>query len=305
MTVRLTPNPAMTGAPANDPAGALQGDLPRLLSELRRILDALEIQGSPAEATKQVAQQGPFDKTARPVAGTLHVNPATGQLVAAGQPASSSSEAPRESPMGNVYTPIGRAAVEEAKKDPHVALAMEGYEENIAKLSSTYDAALYELSAKVKDIGQEYRGANINGETERGKEGVQRIHDLLATFDPVAGTFKGFDPEAAARRFQQQAEQSGLTLEGERARRARAGLDDQGNLLPGFAEVKVAPNPFANMTQDEARRKVFLDHHPFATEAQYQAAIHDPSRNQGPRYRGAEINAIASPNWGLGLVKAG
>lgn len=67
-----------------------------------------------------------------------------------------------------------------------------------------------------------------------------------------------------------------------------------------FKRLKVRPTGYEGLTQDEARKKCFLDYFPLGTEEQYQRMIHDPFYNRGPNYQGFEINAIASPNWGTG-----
>lgn len=276
--------------------------------------DRVEVAAAPNRAAPAIAK-GLFDATAPVAPGTTYFNPATGQLVtalaaaepnAAGQrpsgPQSGASQAGewKISPMGNLYQTIGQEAVDRAKMDPHTAVLMEGYEANTAKLSRTYDLAKWMLDQEVKAIGHTARGANMNGPTPEGEAAQKAIDALVKSWDPVAGTYRGFDEAKARALFETLDKQAGLTGNGEIFRRRAAGLDEDGYLLPGFSELKLQPNPYRGMTQDQARRQKFLDFHPLATEADYQRTIRDPSYDQGPFYSGFEMNAIASPHWGEG-----
>lgn len=196
---------------------------------------------------------------------------------------------------------VGPAGVDAAKKAaPINSVLMEGYEANVANTSTTYGLAQFSLSQEVKKIYASARGANWDGSSDAGRAAEQKAQALLATWDPRAGTYQGFDPVKAQREFEALDRQAGLTLNGEIARRRAAGLDEQGRLLPGFDQVKVKPTGYEGMSQEQARKKAFLDAFPLGTEAQYRAFIHDPSHNRGAQYQGFELNALGSPNWGTG-----
>lgn len=82
-------------------------------------------------------------------------------------------------------------------------------------------------------------------------------------------------------------------------RRAAVGIDDQGYLLPGFSRMNTPANPYAGMTQDEARRKAVLTAMPNSSEASISAFLADPSHTRrGSRYSGYDVNAVGSPLWG-------
>ena len=119
----------------------------------------------------------PFDRTSPPPAGTTYVNPATGCLVVADPKPNDNT---RISPIGNTYQVIGKAKVEEMKKDPHLALAMEGYEEAIANTSTTYADAQYRLREDVRAIRGSARGSNWNGESSEGGRRRRRRRRSLA-----------------------------------------------------------------------------------------------------------------------------
>ena len=82
-------------------------------------------------------------------------------------------------------------------------------------------------------------------------------------------------------------------------RRAAVGIDDQGYLLPGFSRMNTPANPYAGMTQDEARRKAVLTAMPNSSEASISAFLADPSHaRRGSHYSGYDVNAVGSPLWG-------
>lgn len=241
----------------------------------------------------------PLDRTLPPQPGANYLNPATRQLVAA-DPKPKEAGTTRVSPMGNTYQVIGEEKVAEMKKDPHLSVMMEGYETAIANTSTTYADAQYRLSQDVKEIRGSARGANWNGESPEGKATEAKAQALLKTWDRVAGTYAGYDPKISAAKFVLEDKAAGLIHDGVISLRREAGIDEDGYLLPGFDRVKVRPTGYEGLTQDEARKKCFLDYFPLGTEAQYRRMIHDPNYDQGPNYLGFEINALASPNWGLG-----
>lgn len=157
-----------------------------------------------------------------------------------------------------------------------------------APTNPNYADANYQLSQEVKALAASARGANWNGETAAGKAARAKIDALLRSWDPHKATFDGYVPGKYA------------PPEDERARRARAGLDDAGNLLAGFTQVKVAP------VQRRSRMQVFLDSAPLSTKEDFIRFMAQPL-NSGERRMNAtphvdspfSINYLRSSNWGV------
>lgn len=240
----------------------------------------------------------PFDRSSPPSPGTSYVNPATGQLVVADPKPNDTNT--RISPMGNTYQVIGAEKVAEMKKDPHMGVLMEGYEEAIANTSTTYVDAQYRLGQEVKEIRASARGSNWKSESPEGRATEAKAQALIKTWDPVAGTYAGYDPAISAAKFAIEDRAAGLTLDGVISLRRERGLDEDGYLLEGFDHLKVRPTGYEGLTQRQAREKAFLDYFPLGTEEQLNEMLLDPRYNRGPHYQGFEINAIGSPGWGTG-----
>lgn len=292
---QLQPQPA--AAPVSPTPPAVSLDVPKHLPQAA--VDALRTSSPQSTGAADPAKVGPFDRTSAVPAGANYVNPATGQLVVA-DPKPKDPSNMRVSPMGNVYEVIGEAKVAEMKKDPHLSVMMEGYETAIANTSTTYADAQYRLAQDVKEIHASARGKNWNGESPEGKAAAAKADALQKTWDPTAGTYAGYDPKTSAAKFVLDDKAAGLTHDGVIHLRRETGLDEDGYLLRDFDRLKVRPTGYEGLTQDEARKKAFLEYFPLGTESQYQRMIQDPFYNRGPSYQGFEINAIASPNWGTG-----
>jgi len=157
-----------------------------------------------------------------------------------------------------------------------------------APTNPNYADANYQLSQEVKALAASARGANWNGESEAGRATKAKIDALLKSWDPHKATFDGYVPGKYP------------PPEDERSRRARAGLDDAGNLLPGFTQIKVAP------VQRRTRMQVFLDSGPLATKQDFIRFMAQPL-NSGERQMNAtphvdnpfSINYLRSSNWGV------
>ncbi len=157
-----------------------------------------------------------------------------------------------------------------------------------APTNPSYADANYQLSQEVKALAASARGANWNGDSVAGRAAQAKIDALLKSWDPHKATFDGYVPGKHP------------PPEDERARRARAGLDDAGNLLPGFSQVKVA------QVQRKTRMQVFLDHAPLSTKRDFVRFMNQPLNSGERRMDQAHggdapfsINYLRSANWGV------
>lgn len=230
-----------------------------------------------------------------PAAGSINSvgSTYTGQLDEAGHPM-------LRSPKGNLYSEIGDAKVAEMKKDPHLSVIMEGYEEAVARTSTTFATASQGLSIKVREIAQSARGANKNGPSPEGARAKAAMNQVVSTWDPVAGTYQGFDPLRTQETVNAFNRVNLLTSEAVRSYRAQVGLDDDGNLRPGFDHLKIAP------PRRKTREEAFFDHFPLATMDDFVARLNHPNAAElrwDKMGRGDDnpfsVNYIASKYWGV------
>lgn len=199
------------------------------------------------------------------------------------------------SPKGNAYDSLGGAGVASLKKDGLNGVLSGGYESTLASQSSTYADAQYRLAREFQDLLANARGTNWDGVSEAGTDLQKKAQALIDSWDPVAGTFAGYDPKLSAQKFALEAKQSGLTGEGETARARAAGLGTRGGVIPGSSPATASASP--SFTREE----VFLKAFPLATKAQFDEWMARPLTPQQEWAVKTGINPSGNP-WDVNMI---